>query len=302
MSDVNAAAQSLPAGACLLCGDMQIEPGPSLETLRRFQVDQPNLVAETPIAQVFKVRVQGTGVAALKLYRRDDMANERLGVGFMKALDGQGCVRIYDQTENAVLMEWLNGPSLSDMARGGADDQAAKTLVDIAVQLHAHEHKDQRPLANLNDWFSPLFALKFSSQCPKPFANSMRHAQNLAKHLLSEMKELRPLHGDLHYGNVKRTTRGYVAFDAKGILGDPGYELANAFRHPADQADLVHNPVRINKIATLWAAGLEVPRERLLQWACAKCALSIAWRSGPSLTSDKEDKLLEALLNCAADA
>lgn len=280
---------------------MQFKAGPSSDTLRRFKVDDPQLVAKTSIAQVFKVRFEGEMEAALKLYQRDDMGNERTGVGFMRALDGQGCVRIYDQTENAILMEWLEGPSLSDVARRGADHEAAETLLNVAGQLHARTHTNQMPLANLIDWFSPLFALKFSAQCPKPFVSSMRRAQNLAKHLLGDMKDLRPLHGDLHYGNVRRSARGYVAFDAKGILGDPGYELANAFRHPVDQADLVRNPARINKIATLWATGLDVPRQRLLQWACAKCALSIAWRSGPILSSETEDNLLDALLNCAAD-
>ena len=165
--------------------------------------------------------------------------------------------------------------------------------------MRAQVRKTDGPLADLNEWFQALFSLSFTTECAEQLQNDMRRAQRLAAARLAEMTELGPLHGDLHYDNVRLGERGYLAFDAKGILGDPAYEMANAFRHPADRPELVSDPERINRLATLWATGFGVSRQRLLEWASAKCALSIAWRSGPVLSEDKDAQLLNALLSCA---
>ena len=290
----------LPQRQGLIRGHMHNTSEPSLDILRRFDADAPELVAETSIARVFRVQVPDIGVAALKLYRRTDMGHERAGIDYMRALHGHGVVRIYDHTQTAVLMEWLDGPSLGDLARQGAEDHAAQTLLDVACHLHANPMKRPASLTNLTEWFAALFALRFAPDCPQGLQADIRRAQAMAKRLLAEGSHDKPLHGDLHHDNVRLGARGYLAFDAKGLLGDPAYELANAFRHPLDQPHLVCDPARIDRLAHLWSDGLGVPRPHLLQWACAKCAMSIAWRRGPILSDDKEADLLAVLLHCAS--
>ncbi len=95
----------------------------------------------------------------------------------------------------------------------------------------------------------------------------MHRARTLAADLLAKQSDLRPLHGDFHHDNIKRGARGYLAFDAKGVIGDRAFELANAFRNPLGADVTVQNPRRINHIAQLWGQAFEVPSSRLLSWA-----------------------------------
>ena len=90
--------------------------------------------------------------------------------------------------------------------------------------------------------------------------------------------------------------RGFCAFDAKGVLGERAYELANAFRNPAGAAELLRDPARQRARAASWSAAFGVDRARLRYWAAVKCALSIAWRSGGRVGADAEFDLLSCLL------
>ena len=93
--------------------------------------------------------------------------------------------------------------------------------------------------------------------------------------------------------------RGYCAFDAKGVLGERCYELANAFRNPKGAPILARDPVRIRFLADLWSQSFSVDRRRLLEWASVKSVLSIAWRSGAELKQDDELDLLATLVGIA---
>lgn len=52
--------------------------------------------------------------------------------------------------------------------------------------------------------------------------------------------------------------------------------------------------------AETFSAALKLNPGRLLSWAAAKCALSIAWREKGTVTQDDEIDLLELLLSLAA--
>ena len=149
--------------------------------------------------------------------------------------------------------------------------------------------------------FRLLFDLQFAPQAARADIAALRQAQILARDLLNTQPAQRPLHGDLHHDNVKRGTAGFTAFDAKGLMGDPSFELANAFRNPKG-FDETATPARIEACARQWAGDLNVPRPRLLAWAAAKCGWSIALRAKGRFEADPETVLLHALLHAAARA
>ena len=105
----------------------------------------------------------------------------------------------------------------------------------------------------------------------------MRKACQLAEDLLADQQDIRPLHGDLHHDNIKAGDPGYIAFDAKGVLGARTFELANAFRNPLGSEATALRPETIQRRAELWSAGLNVSKTRLLSWAAAFSGLSLAW-------------------------
>ncbi|PRY25497.1 streptomycin 6-kinase [Aliiruegeria haliotis] len=263
--------------------------------LRRHQCVVEARVAVTGLATVWKVRGP-SGPAALKLYHGGDMRNESHGFDLLAALDGRGVARLLDREPGLALLEWLEGPSLGDLVRDGQDDVASEHLLDVARQLHSGPMDLPEPLPTLEAWFSALFALRMTSDCPSELRGDIGRAQAIARGLLASPRDVTPLHGDLHHDNIRMGARGWLAFDAKGVIGDRGYELANAFRNPVGADDLIRQPDRIRRLADLWSVGFGVDRGRLLKWAAAKAALSMAWSSGGHLGKHEEADILSILL------
>ena len=278
---------------------MSARRSPPTALLNRFAVSDPTHVAQTDIATVWKVRRNTGQPAALKLYHDGDMRNEAAGFDFLQGCAGNGAAAVYDRYAAAALIEWLEGPSLGDLTRQGSDTEAGLRLVQVAVCLQMAKHGNPARFPVISDWLRDLFDIQLGPDCQPSTRQDIARCQAIARDLLATMQEARPLHGDLHHDNVRGGPRGDCAFDAKGVLGDPAYELANAFRNPKGADDLVRDPGRIRTMADLWSDRLGVERRRLLNWAAVKCALSIAWRSTGALSTDPELDLLSILLHIA---
>lgn len=245
--------------------------------LSQWAVRDPLHITDTPIASLWRViRADGT-FAAVKLYRDGNMQDEAPGFDFLAARDGRGAAYLYDCAGSAVLMEWLDGPLLGDLTRAGKDDEASEVLVDTANRLHQTPITPVESLDPLCNRFEALFDARFAADCPAGTKATIRKASELATQLLSVQTNIRPLHGDLHHDNIKGSKRGYLAFDAKGVLGERTFELANAFRNPLGSEALSGQPETILKRATIWSAGIDVPQNHLLSWAAAYSALSLSW-------------------------
>ncbi len=266
------------------------------EFLNRWDLTLLSLVADTGAARVWTVRRRDGSTAALKLYRRADRGNEAPGSALLARWQDRGAVTVLEEADNAILMEWLDGPSLGDIAREGRPEFALRTLAQTAKRLHNDRIADMRGLKPLADVFAPLFELRFEATCAKPLRRDMARATDIARKLLETQETVVPLHGDLHPDNVILTEAGPRVIDAKGYIGDPAFELANALRHPKGMPDLVRQTSQIDTCLTLYANALEVSRARLAKWAAAKCALSIFWRSNGRITQDKEADLLTLFL------
>lgn len=270
---------------------MEVPPDVSLEILAKFRVTSPEFVDETSIATIWSVRRHNGEQAALKIYKDKNMGNERCGFTFLEALDGRGAAEVYEQLDGVVLLEWLKGPSLGDLSRSGQDEKANIELVRVANTIHQQKASLSVDYPDLADWFESLFQLTISPDCKSGFRHDIEQSQALARHLLSTTTDVRPLHGDLHHDNIRLGNRGYCAFDAKGVLGERTYELANAFRNPNGVAALVRDPKRIRHLAKSWSQIFRVNEQRLLQWATVKCALSISWRNTEIREDDEADLL-----------
>ncbi|MDE4173526.1 aminoglycoside phosphotransferase family protein [Phaeobacter sp. PT47_59] len=272
---------------------------PPAQLLAQFEVSDPVPLAQTAIAKLWRVTRADGQPAVLKVYGAGGMGSEAQGFRFLAASPPDHAAQVYATRPDAALIEWLEGPSLGDMARARHDLQAAEELLRVASGLHRGAAQPTEGYPLLTDRFAALFDLGLAEGCDPQLRAAMARARSMARELLSSQVDLRPLHGDLHHDNIRKARRGYCAFDAKGLVGERSYELANAFRHPKGCEDLIREPRRILALADLWSAGFGVDRLRLLQWAAAKCALSIAWRSQGRLSRDPELPLLTTLLSCA---
>ncbi len=248
-----------------------------LSACRAFAIPPPKaeLVAETAVGHVWRVPCRG-GFAALKVVRDGAGESEAPAARMYRYWAGAGAVRLIGEAEGALLLEWLEGPPLGDRARGGDLMGADAVLVALATELHAGNGPNPGPLPSLEGWCEDLFTLD-PARPPEEARRWFDAARRLARHLLETAPRPVPLHGDLHHDNVIVTTAGPVAFDPKGISGDPAYELANAFRNPRGIGAELGQMPRIEAFAEAGADALGLPVARVVGWAAVKSALSLAW-------------------------
>lgn len=252
----------------------------------------------TERARLWQVRCADGSPAVLKLFRDLQDGEGAFGVALMRAWNGHGAARVLRHTAGAVLTEWVEGPTLGALSRAGQDPDAAAHLVDVACALHVQRPAAPPEVPYLSDWFDALFALHPSNTCRADGRRAIARSRALARELLDSQHDIRPLHGDLHHDNVLLSASGPLALDAKGVLGERAYELANAFRNPW-RAALVADRGRIGRLADLWSRRFAVDRGRLLKWAAAHCALSIAWDCGGKFEDSPDIDLLNLLLDAA---
>lgn len=226
------------------------------------------------------------------------MGGEARGAELLAAWSGRGAVDIYGDAPGILLMPWLEGPSLGDVARAGRDAEATARLAKVAQRLHTGDAPEVARLPSLDEWFTRLLTLSPPPQWPQFGRRAVARATVLAKQLLASQRDITPLHGDLHHDNVRVGPSGDTVYDAKGILGERTFELTNAFRNPSGAPALLRDPDRARACTDVYAAALSVDRHRLMQWAAAKCALSIAWRTKLDRVEAEFD-LLEMLLDLA---
>ena len=251
---------------------------PNATALARFGLANPILTDQSKIATIWKVERKGQP-AALKLYHDGDTKDEWPGFAFLASRKGNGAVEVYDAHDGMAVMEWLDGPSLGDMSRTGDDDEASTILGTTAAALHAVNTDCDLPL--LTDRIDALLQFRSQAECPQNTREVMHAAQTLAHSLIENQRDIRPLHGDLHHDNIRQGTRGHVAFDAKGLIGDPAYDLANAFLNPMDAPATVGCQARMIRMAAIMADTTGISAKRLLDWAAVHCALTIAWENAP---------------------
>lgn len=254
-------------------------------------------IARTPSAEIWLVTT-GSGQSVLKIWPKGP-GNELAGTRLMRAWAGSGVMvdvpEIAPQN-TSICMTYLDGPSLGDIARAGNPGQADNLLAKVAWRLHRARPTEWLDLPGLDSLFAPLFQRRFAPSCPPALRAHLDEAAALAASLLATSAAPAPLHGDLHHDNVILTAAGPVAFDAKGLWGDPAYELANALRHPRGLSEAKQDTATLTSRIALFAKALTVDPHRLTQWAAAKCALSIVWRAKGPIWQDTEADLLASLL------
>ncbi|MCA9796461.1 MAG: 3'-kinase, partial [Candidatus Eremiobacteraeota bacterium] len=86
------------------------------------------------------------------------------------------------------------------------------------------------------------------------------------------------LHGDLHHDNIlHHPGRGWLAIDPKGVVGEPAFDLACALLNPVWLPDLVEDPGRLSAMAANFEKRLDLPAERIRQFAFVYACLSVCW-------------------------
>ncbi len=249
----------------------------------QWNLSDSEKIVTTHTSDVYKVYQNNGELAVLKHFNSQGKVDEAEGATLLKYYEGQGAVRVLQNNEDAVLLEYADGGELADIVYDGQDKRATDIMCDLVKQLHA-ERNTPAPtsLVPLERWFRDLFNAAKTSNDPL-----ILKAAKVARELFETTTTNIPLHGDLHHSNVLKSNRGWLAIDPKGLMGDPCYDVSNIFGNPINAGDITTVAQRQSYLADTLSDKLGYPRDRLIKFAFIHSVISTIW-SGSTAQDDAE--------------
>ena len=201
----------------------------------------------------------------------------------LKAFDGNAVVRVYEQKPGAVLMERLRpGNSLVDLSLNGKDEEATDILANVIQRMSSVESPESgseslKAFKTVQDWGKGFdrYVATGDNQIPVELVEAGHH---VFSQLCASQRGPRLLHGDLqHYNVLFDSSRGWVAIDPKGVVGELEYEIGAVLRNPFERPELFLSRATIERRLKAFANKLNLDVERMLAWSFAQAVLSVLW-------------------------
>jgi streptomycin 6-kinase len=161
----------------------------------------------------------------------------------LRSYNGNSAAILYEvnETNGAMLLELISPGTDLKALFPDQDDQAIHITSQVIRELHTAPIPDVSSLPTLKDWWGDFSC---SSHIP---ASMLEKAKKLSTMLIVSTNNAVLLHGDLHHENIlKSDSRGYLAIDPKGIIGDAAYEVVPFLCNPLPE--ILHHPA----LSSLW--------------------------------------------------
>lgn len=253
----------------------------------RWRLRQAELLADTRTSLVWQVRRADGSLAVVKALKPAGM-DERHGIHLLRWRRGHGLIRLHGVAGNCQLLEYAGALPLSAVIEREGDDAATRIAADVLRRITAPSSRPAPAgLTPLAEHFAGLFQQAAAAPPHSPY----HRAAELAARLLRDLRDVRPLHGDLHHDNILHGERGWLAIDPRGLLGDPAYDAANLLYNPLERDDLCLDPQRLRARTAAYAAALRREPAEILAWAYAYGCLSAAWHAEDGNTADEAREL-----------
>lgn len=242
--------------------------------LSAWNLSNPRFLTQTVTSAIYTVTQNGETVV-LKLFSLAE-TEEQTGALALRYFNGYGAVRLLRHDEGAHLLEYADGDELITLVQHGEDEDATRIIAEVIRQLHSVPQDASRDgLFVLNRWFRELFK-KAATDKQAGIESIYVRGASVAERLLADPREVRVLHGDIHHQNIRQSTRGWLAFDPKGLVGERTYDCANTLCNPPI-SEIVHNESRLLTNATILADALKIDLPRLLAFTYAYACLNASW-------------------------
>ena len=244
--------------------------------LAAWNLSNPELLTQTMTSDIYTVTYE-TEKVILKLLSLSEVDEQR-GAVALRYFDGHGAVRLLRYDPGAHLMEYAAGDELVTLVERGEDENATRIIAQVIDQLHSvPQNVPQDGLIRLEHWFEALFN-KAAYDTQAGINSIYVRSASLARWLLVDQREVRVLHGDIHHRNIRKTSRGWLTFDPKGLVGERTYDCANTLCNPVIP-ELVHNETRLLTNAAILADLLALDLSRVLAFTYAYACLNASWWS-----------------------
>jgi streptomycin 6-kinase len=192
--------------------------------------------------------------------------------------DGRGAVRLLEQAPGAVLIERATpGDDLSSVVQAGDDEAATLILCEVMALLNRPPPGGAR-FRTIADWGRGFERNRAAAVALGVEAGLIDQAQALFHRLCETQAGPIVLHGDLqHYNVLRDATRGWLAIDPKGILGEPVYETGAMLRNPVANPQLCADSAIVDRRARTMCGRLGYPYERVIGWCFSQWLLAVLW-------------------------
>lgn len=192
------------------------------------------------------------------------------------AFEARGMARVYEYAGGALLLERLRpGQPLTRIAAAGNDDEATGVLARLVAAMSPAEPPPHAP--RVEQWVEGFD--RYAESGDRRIESALvADARDTFAELAESQRSARLLHGDLQHSNVLLDeTRGWVAIDPKGVIGEIEYEFGAMLRNPAERPDLFTDRGTIERRVDRFASELGLDRRRIVAWAFAQAVLSAVW-------------------------
>lgn len=247
--------------------------------LAAWKLADPHPLTQTRTSRIYTVTHDAETVI-LKVLSAQETEEQR-GALSLRYFDGHGAVRLLRHDHGAQLIEYAAGDELVTLVERGDDEQATRIVARVLTEMHGvPQNAPYDGLVPLNRWFDDLFTQAGADRQNGVDSIYVRSAR-LSRQLLADQRDVRVLHGDIHHYNIRQSSRGWLAFDPKGLVGERTYDCANTLCNPA-MPELVHDETRLLANATVLADALGLELARLLAFTYAYACLNASkWLSQP---------------------
>jgi len=240
--------------------------------LKLWNVSDPDLIATTNTSFVYKVN-KGDELRVLKLYKDAGKEDEAIGPPFLSSCQGNGAVGVYEYDDKAALIEFIDGPQVKTLVEQGRDEEATRIIGQTLAKIHQNPVPKSHSFELLEHRVRKLFVYA-TADAP----DIIKRAAAFAPELLENQTDISLVHGDMHHENVLlHETRGWLAIDPKGIVGDRAYDCANTLYNPLGRPDLTQNKGRLLKQVHLLSEELGIDPQRIINYAYVYGCLSSCW-------------------------
>ncbi|MBM4211728.1 MAG: streptomycin phosphotransferase [Gammaproteobacteria bacterium] len=190
----------------------------------------------------------------------------------LKCFAGYGAVKVLVEDNGMLLLERaIPGISIKSYFPN-QEHKSIEIACGVMKKLHQASIPEGHNFPHIKDW---LTALDKDWNIPKHY---LQKARKLRDQLLKTAEPDVLLHGDLHHDNILQNGDEWLVIDPKGVIGEPAYEVAAFIRNPIPEL-LNHDdaPNIIQGRVTRFAAALELPERRIIDWCFVQAVLAWIW-------------------------
>ena len=209
-----------------------------------------------------------------------------------RAFGGHGIARVLECDDGAVLLERLTpGYSLARLTLNGRDDEAIDILAETIQTMSGHATPPP-DCATVRGWAAAFdrYVARADDRIP---AHLVADAHRRFLSLEASQGERQLLHGDLHHYNVLfDSTRGWLAIDPKGVVGEVEFEIGATLRNPFERPDLFVSAAIVERRLARLARSLNINLARALEWGFAQAVLSAIWSLEDGFTVEADAPVL----------